>query len=45
MSLATLFLIANENLLTNMVWWLCGVLLVLSMFLFNRYRIRSHEQE
>lgn len=44
MSLTGLLLISNSELLTLASFWLIGAALVVSLFLFNRARIKHNEQ-
>ncbi|PCC71535.1 hypothetical protein SAMN02745121_01080 [Nannocystis exedens] len=39
------FIAAFPGFATNMLGWLCGALVIVGVFLFNRYRLRHRSQE
>jgi hypothetical protein len=43
--MTTIIAFAVPGFLANMLGWLCGALVIVGVFLFNRSRMRGHSHE
>ncbi|MBZ5708137.1 hypothetical protein K7C98_02630 [Nannocystis pusilla] len=45
MTIMTALIASFPGLVTTMLGWLCGALVIIGVFLFNRSRMRDHSRE